>query len=194
MIGPLSEFSGLLAESAKSLSRNIAMQSVISGPFAAMMANAQSPGQIQHSYQVPLRLSEMAGKLNDQYSLVKLKDDLDKYILDLKAASTTINPATGKPLIDKDVFDKALAGKLTEVGGKLGIGGEPRLHDAALVGTVEDARLLARNQVGFGDQSQDTNAWLERIYEEIKRNTEGMHRIAATEAFNNNFVNVDFMH
>jgi hypothetical protein len=98
----------------------------------------------------PPHLVELANKLNEQFTGSDLKNklgDLDK-LRDMN-------------LISPDVYGKGRDNAIREVASRLGIGGESHLPGAALVGSAEDARILA--QFRAGNQGQTTEELLKQI-------------------------------
>jgi hypothetical protein len=101
-------------------------------------------GQIRGEVRVPggpsTQLLEFVNTAKDDFDPMR-KLQQDKKLLDQAAQFN---------LLGRDQIDAAWTRKVRAAAGHLGVGGPPQLADAVSVGSAEDARLLARHQVGGG--------------------------------------------
>jgi hypothetical protein len=95
-----------------------------------------------------------------------VKNELDP-MRALKIEKADLDKALGFGLITRDMRDAAWSKRVQNLAGQLGVGGDVQLADAAVVGSQEDARLLARHAAGTG--AQRTDDLLLRIEQGIER-------------------------
>jgi hypothetical protein len=100
-------------------------------------------------------LVELANKLNDQFFPLK---HLNQTLSDLDAI---------RDLVPPEVYGKGRDNAIRDVAERLGLGGESHLPGAALVGSAEDARILA--QFRAGNQGQTTEDLLKQIRDVLSR-------------------------
>ncbi len=132
----------------------------------ASLADAANPYGVKKSGAIRPEILELAKSANLEFG--NPKEELDKFLTDAVRAHMTLDPKTNKPLIDDYVLEKIWGKKVSEVAGRMGIqAGERKLSDAAIVGSVEDARLLQHFKAGYEGQPK-TETLLQMIYDLIK--------------------------
>lgn len=104
------------------------------------IAAAKNSPRLPRDNSIPQRLMDLANKLNPAHDLEEKLTDLDK--------------ARGLGLINKDQFDKGRSEVVRDVADKMGLG-ETHLAGAAMVGSSEDAKLIAQFLSGGGRETTD---------------------------------------
>jgi hypothetical protein len=127
------------------------------GPYAplAPAIDQAREGVLRPDKIVPSHIVELADKLNERFTGS-----------DLPARLADLDKARDLNRISPDVYTKGRNSAIQEVAARLGIGGEAHLAGAAMVGSAEDARILA--QFRAGSQGQTTEDLLRQILDVLR--------------------------
>lgn len=125
------------------------------GPYAhlAPAFDLARQGTLRPDSRTPAHVVDLATRLNDEFDplpkLLRTKADMERALKD--------------GLVTQSVFDQGWHKEVKGVADRLGVGGVTRLPDAALVGSQEDARLLAH--FFAGQQKTTTEDLLRQLVE-----------------------------